>query len=275
MMTYNYLLFCFIIYSFAGWLLESTYRSIEERKLINSGFLYGPCCPIYSFGALFILLLFSEIKNPIYLFILGFIVLTAWEYLVGVILEKIFHTKYWDYSSEKININGRICLKNSIFWGILTVIFVKIIHPNILKMIYQIPGQILYYLNIVFYCILLIDVLISCMKIYSINSKIEKLKVIKKFIRFKLFKVRHETKNMLLDTKNVMYNNVDVEKLIEDYNKISLQVYKQLLGLIKAFPTMKSEKINKFLNNKLDITEIKIKINEIKNKLKKHKDKRK
>ena len=273
MITYNILLFCFIIYSFAGWLLESTYRSIEEKKLINSGFLYGPCCPIYSFGALFILLLFEGVKNLSYLFILGFIVLTAWEYLVGVILEKIFHTKYWDYSSEKININGRICLKNSIFWGILTVIFILIIHPNVVRFIYKIPEQVLIYLNIVFYSILLIDVYMSCMKIYSINSKIEKLKVIKKFIRLKLFKVKLETKNILLDTKNAMYNNVDVEKLIIDYNKISLQVYKQLLGLIKAFPTNKKKKINKFLNNKLDIGEIKNKINNIKIKLKKSKDK--
>lgn len=270
MMTYNFLLICFIIYSFAGWLLESIYRSIKEKKVINSGFLYGPCCPIYSFGALFILLLFSGIKNPTYLFIFGFIVLTAWEYLVGVILEKIFHTKYWDYSSEKINVNGRICLKNSVFWGILTVLFIQVIHPIVSKLIYKIPEHILGYLNILLYSILLIDVCISCIKMYSINSKIEKLKIIKKFIRFKLFKVKHETKTILVDTKNAMYSNVDVEKLIEDYNKISLQVYKQLLGLIKAFPTIKSEKINKFLNNKLDIGEIKNKIKEIKNKLKKH-----
>lgn len=266
-MTQNYLLFSFIIYSIAGWLIESIYRSIIEKKIINSGFLHGPCCPIYGFGAIFLILVFNNIKNPIWLFILGFVTLTLWEYIVGVILEKLFHTKYWDYSNERININGRVCLKNSIYWGILTVIFILIIHPTISKVIYIIPEDMLTNINILLYSILLIDTIISSLKIHSINKHIEKLKQINIDIKDKLGKLKHEAQNKIIDTSHTMYNNLEIDKLVKEYNKISLKLYRQLMRLIKAFPTIKSEKINKFLNNKLDVSDLKEKIKEIKDKL--------
>ena len=110
----------FIIYSFLGWIMESIVRSVSEKKIINTGFLKGPVCPIYGIGAIIMLLFLERYQNkPILLFFIAIIVLTTWEYLVGVLLEKIFHTKYWDYSEQKFNFQGRICLVNSICWGIL------------------------------------------------------------------------------------------------------------------------------------------------------------
>ena len=120
----------FIVYSFLGWILESTFRSIIERKLINTGFLIGPLCPIYGFGACIMFLFLEGLSNNIILsFLVSFVLLTLWEYVVGVMLEKMFHTKFWDYSNHKVNFQGRICLINSIYWGILGVVFIKIIHP--------------------------------------------------------------------------------------------------------------------------------------------------
>ena len=124
----------FIIYSFLGWIMESIVRSVSEKKIINTGFLKGPVCPIYGIGAIIMLLFLERYQNkPILLFFIAIIVLTTWEYLVGVLLEKIFHTKYWDYSEQKFNFQGRICLVNSICWGILGVLFVKYIHPFVEK----------------------------------------------------------------------------------------------------------------------------------------------
>ena len=77
---------------------------------------------------------------------------------------------------------------------------------------------------------------------------------------------------MLIDTSYTMYNNLEIDKLVKEYNKISLKLYKQLMRLIKAFPTIKSEKINKFLNNKIDISDLKQKIKEVKNRLKNSKN---
>ena len=106
----------FITYSFLGWVMESIFRSISERKIINTGFLKGPFCPIYGVGAIIMLLFLKRFAdNLAVLFTISVVVLTIWEYLVGVLLEKLFHTKYWDYSKNKFNFQGRICLTNSIF----------------------------------------------------------------------------------------------------------------------------------------------------------------
>ena len=91
----------FIIYSFLGWIMESIVRSVSEKKIIITGFLKGPVCPIYGIGAIIMLLFLERYQNKaILLFFIAIIVLTTWEYLVGVLLEKIFLTKYWDYSEQ-------------------------------------------------------------------------------------------------------------------------------------------------------------------------------
>lgn len=114
------LLTYFIIYSVLGWVMESIVRTIAERKIINTGFLTGPLCPIYGFGACIMILFLSHLKSRIVLlFVISVVVLSAWEYVVGVLLEKLFHTKYWDYSDHKFNIQGRVCLTNSICWGVI------------------------------------------------------------------------------------------------------------------------------------------------------------
>ena len=103
----------FILYSFLGWIMESIFRSICEKKLINTGFLRGPFCPIYGIGAIIMFVFLKKFENlPILLFFISMIILTAWEYIVGILLEKIFNTKYWDYSDHKFNFQGRICLSN-------------------------------------------------------------------------------------------------------------------------------------------------------------------
>ena len=134
--TFFHILAYFVIYSFLGWVLESIVRTICERKIINTGFLIGPFCPIYGFGAIIMILFLDGFKNNILLlFFISVIVLTLWEYVVGVLLEKLFHTKYWDYSDHKFNYKGRICLTNSIAWGILGVLFINYIHPFIIRML--------------------------------------------------------------------------------------------------------------------------------------------
>ena len=122
-----------IVYSFLGWVLESVYKTILGKQLVNSGFLRGPVCPIYGLAAAIMLLTLKSLENNvILLFIVSFFCLSIWEYIVGLFLEKLFKTKYWDYSNLKFNIHGRVCLKNSMYWGVLGVAFIKIIHPDIL-----------------------------------------------------------------------------------------------------------------------------------------------
>lgn len=169
--------FYFIIYSVVGWILESIYRSICDKKLINSGFMYGPYCPIYGFGAIIMIFVLQNLKTNITLLFIGsFVLLSLWEYMVGVILEKVYNTKYWDYSNHRINIQGRVCLTNSIYWGILGVIFTLIIHPFVIKMTALMPVNILKYIDISVLLIMIVDLIISSVKVNKIARNIQEIK---------------------------------------------------------------------------------------------------
>ena len=132
----------FTAYSILGWACETFYCSVGSRKFVNRGFLNGPVCPVYGFGAvLVILLLRSTEKNLVALFLSGMMVTTVLEYLTSVLLEKLFHMKWWDYSRYKFQINGRVCLLNSLMFGGLSVILMRVLHPWISGMIGKIPEK--------------------------------------------------------------------------------------------------------------------------------------
>ena len=237
----------FIIYSFFGWVMESILKTYLQKKPVNSGFLYGPFCPIYGFGAIFMFLFLQGFKNKIILlFIIAFFSLSMWEYAVGWLLEKIFHTKYWDYTENKFNIQGRVCLMNSLFWGFLGVIFIQFLHPFIAQKIDLIPTNILTFNVIMIMIAIITDTIVSIVKVTNIKSKLDKLKEITEKLKDKLEE---------LDKKQV--NKESLQAVIEElkYKQTTLKrkLIKQTNHLKKAFPTIKSdtiEKINEFLKEK-------------------------
>ncbi len=134
---YYYLFFSFIAYAFLGWVLEVIYHIYKERRLINRGFLYGPICPIYGTVAVMLIVGLAPIQdNILYVFLAGGIIASIVETFTGYILEVAFNTKWWDYSKEKLNFHGYICLKFSIFWGFLSIVFIKFVNPQVLKIVY-------------------------------------------------------------------------------------------------------------------------------------------
>ncbi|SMC21967.1 Uncharacterized membrane protein [Clostridium acidisoli DSM 12555] len=155
MNNYDLILF-FTIYSFLGWIIETIFASINEKKIINRGFLTGPFCPIYGFGAVLVIRC-SEWTNTIctnyfmYLTIsvlFSIFLVTILEYITGFFLEKIFNCKWWDYSDNMWNCNGYICIKYSLLWGILAFMLVHTIHPVISQVIFSIPTSIKTYMEI-------------------------------------------------------------------------------------------------------------------------------
>ncbi len=237
----------FIVYSFLGWVMESVIKTVVQKKPVNSGFLYGPFCPIYGFGAIIMFLFLQRFKdNPILLFIIAFFVLSLWEYLVGWMLEKIFRTKYWDYTQNKFNIKGRVCLMNSLFWGFLGVVFIRYIHPFIIEKIDIIKTNDLLFLTVTLSIIMLVDLITSIIKVKNINIKLEKLKEITNTIKEKIDE---------LETKQINKESLQlaIEELKYKQTTIKRKLLKQTNRLKKAFPTMKSEtieKINEFLKEK-------------------------
>lgn len=250
----------FIIYSFLGWVMESIFRSICERKLINTGFLRGPFCPIYGFGATIMFLFLDRFENKlILLFCIAIIILTVWEYIVGVLLETLFHTKYWDYSDHKFNFQGRICLTNSICWGILGVLFVKYIHPFIQEVIAKIDINLINYIMAVLFTVFVVDMVTSIIRVKNIKATLEKIEDINKEIKEKLKEIRALKKvkeEKITTTENIQQI---IENLKKKRNKTILRLYKNVYRLKKAFPAINTKEITEVLNQKIEFRKKRIK----------------
>lgn len=261
--TILYFISYFILYSFAGWVLESTAKTIDQRKFVNSGFLKGPFCPIYGFGTLIMLLCLGFLKqNVILLFISSFFILSIWEYIVGFLLEKIFKTKYWDYSHLKFNIHGRVCLKNSLIWGILAVLFIYFLHPFIESYIVLVPTNILLYINIIILIAITVDLIVSIIEVFNFESAIKRINELGDSIKEKTEELKELNTKLKLKTEEFEKNSTqNIEKIIKDLKmtqtKLKLKIYKKIDRLKRAFPSMKSDNITKFLNQKIDLKELK------------------
>ncbi len=130
--TVDIILF-FFIYSFIGWLWETIYCSLKAKKFVYRGFLTGPYCPIYGFGILSVLYFLDPFRNNVlFLYFLSAILVTVIEYFTSFILEKLFHATWWNYSAVPLNINGRVAIPVSLFWGVGCVLIVKVIHPKVI-----------------------------------------------------------------------------------------------------------------------------------------------
>ncbi len=130
----------FVWYSFLGWCMESTYCSIMEKHLINRGFLHLPLCPIYGAGVLIMVNFFTPFTgNPLLFYVMATVVMSAWEYFVGWLLEVTTHMKYWDYSHRRFNLKGRICLGNCLWWGVASYFVIYWIHPATIRLLGTLP----------------------------------------------------------------------------------------------------------------------------------------
>ena len=122
----------FFIYSFLGWLIETIYAMFVHGYFVKRGFLFGPVCPIYGFGAVLLLMATKKLyKKPLLKFLIATIAFTLFEYMVSFILEMLFGLRWWDYSHDFLNIQGRVSLLYSIFWGVIGLILLEKLHPYI------------------------------------------------------------------------------------------------------------------------------------------------
>lgn len=127
-----HLLAAFVLYSMLGWLVESVYMSLCNRKLTNRGFGKGPFCPIYGFGAVIGYLILSPLKgNYIALYIVGAVLATIFEFIVGKGMIKFLGELWWDYNDKPFNYKGIICLESTIAWGFYAVGIIQFVHTGI------------------------------------------------------------------------------------------------------------------------------------------------
>ncbi len=161
----------YITYAFLGWCIEVFLKYLQYHRFINRGFLIGPYCPIYGRGALLITLLLNKYRtDPIALFVMGMVICSILEYMTSFIAEKIFHARWWDYSTKKFNINGRICLETMVPFGIGGVLIVYFINPFLIKLFNLLNPLFLNILTIVILVIFILDNIISLIVLIDIKK---------------------------------------------------------------------------------------------------------
>ena len=177
--VWQWLLF-FYIYCFIGWCWETVYVSIKEKKLVNRGFLKGPFLPIYGSGAIILLMVVIPFRGNIVLtYIVGMIAATVLELATGILMEAMFKVRYWDYSNQKFNYKGYICLTSSIAWGFFTIILEDYIHKPISKLVLESPINAISYISIALTIYMIIDFVISfhgALNLRMLLHKMEKAK---------------------------------------------------------------------------------------------------
>lgn len=163
--------FCYFIFSFLGWIMETVFCYCVLGKFVERGFLYSPICPIYGTGALILTIYLDNSKskdNYIKLFFMFTIIFSIFEYIVGFALDALFAERWWDYTDNKYNLNGRITLLNSFLWGVITIVFRKFIYPLIdnfkNKVLPKIP-RLIQIITAIILCIgISVDFILSCIK---------------------------------------------------------------------------------------------------------------
>ncbi len=135
-------LFFFYLYCFCGWIFESTFVSLKSRKFVNRGFMRGPFVPIYGSGAIMMLVVSMPFQDNIFLtYIAGCIGATALELVTGELMEALFKVRYWDYSNQKFNYKGHICLSSTVAWGFLTIFMTEFLHKGVERIIFILPSE--------------------------------------------------------------------------------------------------------------------------------------
>lgn len=166
----------FLIYSFVGWAIEVVVTFNKDKKFVNRGFLLGPYCPIYGFSSIIMILYLSRYRSSfVTVFLLAVVVCSIMEYLVSYIMEKLFKARWWDYSNRKFNINGRVCLENSIWFGLLGALLIYIVNPFLSNVIAMISDKVLIIVGSVLLVIFITDLIISLNVTIKIKNTITKL----------------------------------------------------------------------------------------------------
>ena len=181
-----HLIAAFIIYSVLGWFVESAYMSFCNHRLTNRDFAKGPFCPIYGFGAVIGYLVLNPLSGHyVTLYLTGAFLATTFEYLVGIMMQKLLGEVWWDYTEKPMNYKGIICLESTIAWGFYAIIITMFLHERVLHLIDamdMVYGRIL---CIVILAIVTVDYLIRLYLLFKTSIQEEKDRLIDKYRSFR------------------------------------------------------------------------------------------
>lgn len=200
----------FVFYSFLGWVMETAYCSILEKRFVARGFLYGPICPIYGVGVLMMICWFAPLKgNPLIFYVVATLCMSAWEYLVGWFLETTTHIKYWDYSMFRFNLHGRICLHICLIWGVLAYAVIFWIHPPIAGLFALFPPTTQHVLAIALLVVLVVDAAATIHELALVSRMMRKVGETGEELRLQLSLGKAELSDYLDGAKDAISDRLD------------------------------------------------------------------
>lgn len=229
-------IFMFFFFSAVGWTVECTYRSLGERRIINSGFLHGPVCPIYGVGCMVIDTLLVPIAAPIekrilIVLVLGMLLSDIVEYATSFIMEKLFNTRWWDYSDNFLNLHGRICFKHTLYWAIFTFFYVYIIAPTYDYLLTFIPQNVRTIAVGIILVIFSVDLALTLKAATDINKLMKKLSGLKAAIK--------EKSESIKDTAEEKYDSILASG--EKYNDWKNDMNRQYLDVLTQYKELDSK----------------------------------
>ncbi len=254
-MEYIYWFLWFVIYSFVGWAYESALVSIREWRPVNRGFLNGPVCPIYGFGAVAVLFtLDGRIHNVALLFLAAAVLTCTLEYITAVLMEKLFHAKWWDYSNLRFNIKGRVSLAGALVFGLLCVLLIEFIHPFVRSLTYRVPDGALIGVSAAIFAVLALDTIFTVRHILVLNGRLDEIQcAINGFVAQQTRRAE-ELRSVLAERfENSDFYNEHIQALLQ-------RNHFQSHRLMRAFPKLR------FVRNEDAFTKLKETIKRVKDK---------
>lgn len=242
----------FLLYSFLGWTAETLFCSIPKGRFVERGFLRGPVCPIYGTGALLVLLLLAPwTGHPVLVFLLGAVLTSVLEYVTSFLMELLFHTRWWDYSNRPWNLNGRICLRNSLLFGVMGLALTLWIHPLFRSLVDRIPPAVLLPLTGALLTLFLLDTVTAILAAVRLRQHLQELRrrVLEKteLLREDLREHRQDLETQMRQRRELLQQRGD---LLKEQFELELEELRRRLEektpqntalrrLLRSFPTLR------------------------------------
>ncbi len=223
----------FIVFSMVGYVCEVIYCSIPAKRFINRGFLQGPYLPVYGFGGLAVHLLLLPIAHaPLLVFLLGMLITSVIEYSAGFLLEILFHTRLWDYSGHRFHIRGRVCLKNSLLFGLLAMASLYLLHPMIERLLGNLSPLLRTLGAFGMLVLMAIDTTASAFRLITFTERLGQLRRLKVLVESPLQRIsqNHDTVK---------------ERLEMEMARLREQLHRTGRRLFDAFPSMRSPELDR------------------------------
>lgn len=249
------ILWLFMVYGCMGWCLEVAYAALEKGEFVNRGFLNGPICPIYGVGAVTVILCLTPISHNVWLLFAGGALLTsALELVTGFALDKMFRTRWWDYTDTPFNLGGYICLKFSVVWGLVCIALMKGINPVVYGFVHKLSPHLISVLLLIFLLAVLVsDVTVTFVTVNKLAKRVRLMDDIAKKIRTVSDEmgahIYEGVEDMVEKHEEFKAKRAEEEeRLKERYAELEERPHMLQRRILKAFPGMKSKKYEEQLS---------------------------